>query len=264
MKKKVWLMAFLLVAASIGFGFFQGMNVFYHRNNDKGIGDRDFLVKTFDSSGAFVVETNINAYASNRDEFLDREEIMYTAAYLAKGMKLDLDSAQRIENFGDDYNQLSLIGKSIEGHRMAIIVHSMDFENIDEGPGGYETNIVIDISLNGSIEKISDMKDDIEALIGERIKGTRITSCIVGNFEKKYSSDDMENIIASILEYADAREIERAKGDNFLSVSAYTPHIDDYIDMRTDRINLNIALRYNSYEEKTYIWLGTPVIALEY
>ena len=29
-------------------------------------------------------------------------------------------------------------------------------------------------------------------------------------------------------------------------------------------MNLNIAIRYNEYEEKTYIWIGTPIITIGY
>lgn len=259
MKKRAWIMTLLLIAACVGLGFFQVINVFYQRG-----GDKDFLVKAFNSCGALAVETNVNAYASNGDEFLNKGEITRIAKALAKGMELSFDDAERIENFSDDYNQISVIGKNSDGYSMAIIVHSMDFTGIDEGPGGYETNIVIDISLKDDTGKLSNMKDNLRALIGEHIEGVRITSCIVGSFLEELTEDDMENVIGSILKFTDGEETERAQFDGFLSVSAYTPHIDDYIEMGESRINLNVALRYNSYEERTYIWLGTPIIALEY
>jgi len=30
------------------------------------------------------------------------------------------------------------------------------------------------------------------------------------------------------------------------------------------KVNMNLAIRYNSYEDRTYIWLATPVITVEY
>jgi hypothetical protein len=29
-------------------------------------------------------------------------------------------------------------------------------------------------------------------------------------------------------------------------------------------MNLNIGIRFNEYEGKTYIWIGTPIIAIGY
>lgn len=259
MKTKGWHIIGLFVIVGIGFGLFQGVNVFYPRNVEQ-----DFLVKAFETSGAALVGANINAYASDTNRFLDKTELTEIAKDLTKGMGLDFNNAEKIENFSDDYNQLSVIGRNADGYGMAVIVHSMDFENIDEGPGGFETNIVIDMALDGDIKKLPPMKDKVKILIEKHIQEARITSCIIGSFDGYIAPCDMENIIDLILHSVDGEEVERVLCDNFLSISAYMPHIDDHIQMGENKLNLNIATRYNAYEEKTYIWLGSPVITLEY
>lgn len=109
-------------------------------------GGGDVLVKAFGCSGAAIVETNINAYASATDVFLDEDELVEMVKSLAEGMGLEFEQAEKVENFSKDYNQLSVIGKNEKGYSVVIIVHSMDFTGIEDGPGGFESNIVVDVA----------------------------------------------------------------------------------------------------------------------
>jgi len=259
LKRKAWYAVGLLAAVGIGFGLFQVVNVFNPKRSDG-----EVLVKAFNSSGAAVVEVNINAYASDTGMFLGEEEVMRIVTSLAEGIELDFDGAERIENFSDDYNQLSVTGKNVDGYGTVIIAHSMDFTGIEEGPGGFETNIVVDVVLDDNIKELPYMEDRIRMLVEEHMQGVRTTSCIVGSYAESIPEDNMDAIIGSIFQSIEAKEVERAICDDFLSVSAYTPRIGDHIEMGDERINLNVAMRYNSYEGRTYIWLGSPVITLEY
>jgi len=227
-------------------------------------GERCILAEAFNSSGAAVVETNINACAVSTDRFLDKEEVMEIAGLLAARMEIDLAESERVENYSDDYNQLSIIGKNPHGYSTVIIVHSMDFTDIEEGPGGYETNIVVDVTLGWDYDSLLETEASIRQAIEEHIRGVRITSCIIGSYVENVPEDRMEGIIYSIFQSVNALEVERAIYDGLISISAYTPRIEQYVEMGDSRVNLNIAMRYNSFEDKTYIWLGSPVISLEY
>ena len=53
--------------------------------------------------------------------------------------------------------------------------------------------------------------------------------------------------------------------DNLISVTAYsnllTENDLDYLD---NKINLNIGIRYSENEDKTLIYMATPIIKLDY
>jgi hypothetical protein len=259
LKRKVILALVPIVIAGVFLFVFRAVNVFYSQP-----GGGDVLAKAFGSSGAAIVETNINAYASDTNVFLDKQEVTKMVRSLAEGIGLDFEGAERVENFSHDYNQLSVIGKNDEGYSIVIIVHSMDFTEIDEGPGGFETNIVVDGALGGDIEKLPYMEKRISKLVEQHIEGAHTACCVVGSFSESIPKDNMEAIINSIFQSVDASEVERAVYDGFLSVSAYTPLINNHIEIGENKVNLNIAMRYNSFEGRTYIWLGSPVISLEY
>jgi hypothetical protein len=49
-----------------------------------------------------------------------------------------------------------------------------------------------------------------------------------------------------------------------ISVTGYTPDLGDYLKAENLRINLNLAMRYDEYLDKTVIWAGTPLISRYY
>lgn len=259
MKRKVFYAAVLVIFPCVVLILLQVVSVFYPQ-----AGDAEVLTKAFDSSGASVVEVNINAYASAEGSFLEKEEVTKLVKVLADGMELDFEEAERLESYDTGYNQLSIIGKNAKGYSTVIIVHSMDFTGIEDGPGGFETNIVVDAALGGDVEELPHMERKISELVAKQMEGVRTTCCIVGSYAESVPEDSMEAIIGSILQSADALEVERAVHDGFKSVSAYTPRISHHVEIRGQKVNLNIAMRYNSFEGRTYIWLGSPVISLEY
>lgn len=58
--------------------------------------------------------------------------------------------------------------------------------------------------------------------------------------------------------------VDKYMDGNLISYTAYTDNIDKKIFAGKDRINLNIALRYNEYDDQTLIWIGTPIITSGY
>jgi hypothetical protein len=59
-------------------------------------------------------------------------------------------------------------------------------------------------------------------------------------------------------------EVEGIRDGSLISLSAYSPLLKDSIKVRGKRVNINLAARYSAFEDKTYIWLASPVITTEY
>jgi len=239
--------------------FIPARNVFnYYRLDDS------TLEEAFRVSGAQAVEANINVYSAQEGMFLNGEEARSIVKSLAYEMEVDYETSEKIENYSDDYNQISLIGQNLLGYTVVIIVNSMDFSNVEESSGGSETDIVLDVSTGGQYESLAVIEKVMERAVNKFIKGARVTSCIIGRYEDEVPDKDKDEIIASVLDSVEATEVERTIYDGMVSVSAYTPRIGRHIEMGRNKINMNIAMRYNSYEDKTYIWLGSPIISVEY
>lgn len=166
-----------------------------------------------------------------------------------------------------------------------------DFNNIDSGNS---EGIELDCSLDGgrkihaSIVKSKDAGDTAGSYVSISLVDTsrapdlvraraafekalnsrgirpKFNSCITGCFDGKMDNSTLNTACARIFAKAEARKVEGIREGSLISVSAFSSAIRETVNDNGSKVNLNLAIRYNSYENKTYIWLATPVITTEY
>jgi hypothetical protein len=94
---------------------------------------------------------------------------------------------------------------------------------------------------------------------------TNINVCISGEYTKKLQNTKYNDIFAKILYNMNAKEIDRVKNENMISVTAYSKLLgENYLEYLGNKINLNIGIRYSEDDDKTLIYIATPIIKLDY
>ena len=74
-----------------------------------------------------------------------------------------------------------------------------------------------------------------------------------------------DDILEKILYNMNAEEIDRIENENMISITAYSKLLDkNYLEYLGNKINLNIGIRYSEDEDKTLIYIATPIIKLDY
>jgi hypothetical protein len=71
-------------------------------------------------------------------------------------------------------------------------------------------------------------------------------------------------VIEEMLSCLKGNSVDSVDYNGLKSICAYSGYIPYFIKYRNDRVNLNIASRYSSFDDRTYFWIGTPVISIEY
>ncbi len=57
-----------------------------------------------------------------------------------------------------------------------------------------------------------------------------------------------------------AEEIDRVESENMVSITAYSELFDEnYLEYLGNKINLNIGIRYSEDDDKTLIYIATPL-----
>lgn len=113
-------------------------------------------------------------------------------------------------------------------------------------------------------QSLAEAEADLEAAMKIWSRDTSVNVCITGSIDGSLDEEEVNAICDIILDSTGSNKVEGLKQDEFVSVSAFSPAIGNAVRVNGKRINLNMAVRYNSYEGKTYIWLASPVIATEY
>lgn len=128
-----------------------------------------------------------------------------------------------------------------------------------------EAYIIVDILNNKVYKDIVDIYDIIECNLNKHSSQVDMYTCIAGEITKKLQNNKYDDILEKILYNMSAEEIDRVEEENFISVTAYSKVIDNnYLEYLGNKINLNIGMRYSEDEEKTLIYIATPIIKLDY
>jgi hypothetical protein len=90
------------------------------------------------------------------------------------------------------------------------------------------------------------------------------SSLIEGKYNESLSIAQMKEKASSVFLSSGASFVDGVDYENMVSISGYIPGIKDKISYMNKLVNLNIALRYSRTDGCTYIWIGSPIILLEY
>lgn len=128
-----------------------------------------------------------------------------------------------------------------------------------------EYYIIVDILNNKVYKNIVDIYQTLNDVINKYSNDVDIYLCIAGEYTKNLQLYKSNDILENILYNMNAKEIDKMEDDNLISVTAYsnllTENDLDYLD---NKINLNIGIRYSENEDKTLIYMATPIIKLDY
>jgi len=236
-------------------------SIFFVELQDKISMPETTLVKSFSSTGARIVSSEVYFWGGLNDKTLNSFEELkeFTEDFsLELGIAGDnILSRKTVDN--DVVKQVEINGTKGKNKVLNISTH-MDKTEADNDKKYISVSFVQDLSIDG----LEEARNEILKVFKKYNITPKINSCITGSFEGKLEYTEMNNVCKKIFNEAGAKKVEGMRDGNFISISAYSPAINDYIRVEENKVNLNVAIRYNSYENKTYIWLATPVITTEY
>ena len=128
-----------------------------------------------------------------------------------------------------------------------------------------ESYIIVDILDNKVYKNIVDIYTILEKSLYKYSNIVDISTCISGEFSKKLQFSKYDDIFQEILYNMSAEEIDRVENENMVSITAYSEFLDEnYLEYLGNKINLNIGIRYSEDDDKTLIYIATPIIKLDY
>lgn len=213
------------------------------------------IIPVLNSLEITVEEINVNAHVNIENEFLLPLE--------AEAKAIKIGEEFEIVNYSiDDYStwdntQIILQGTTEEHDKVTIIVQATDLSDITE------TNIVVDILAQESSMETSVLEEKLQKLL-EPYGLVDINSNITAYHKDKLSILQQKEIIGKLMEALEATAVETFTDENMVSVTGYSNQIKQWKQYAGNKINLNVAMRYNSFEDKTNLWLGSPFITIGY
>lgn len=221
------------------------------------------LQKAFDATGAKLVSSEIymrgKLEAENFEYADDRQELLCDIITGAGG---DIANLKPVFSFIDNDSSYGTETDYIINDNSSI--HISILKSRHQEPAEVY-HVSISLTNTSQQPEMAALAAGIKTALKNRynMKPT-LNMCIIGSLDGNLKDSDLENICARIFKSAGADKIEGMRDKGLISVSAFSPSINEAVRVNGKQVNLNVAVRYNSYEGKTYIWLATPVITTEY
>ncbi|MHB1394376.1 MAG: YwmB family TATA-box binding protein [Clostridia bacterium] len=249
MKKRILL---LLVCALLTVGSFD-----VAANPIRTLTEEEALITSFESTGAEVLESTISSWTKLNDKFLTINQIDAAMDRIIERINPDKATVSKNIESGDQLNKIVLYGsKGNKAYNIAI-------ESVKQGTGG-ETYIVIDVSMDKSYNDLAIERRNIINALQVDESSINFSSCIIGTYKGKLEERDADKKSRIALQSINAKKVEGIENRELKSISAFSSSVGGYIMSDRARVNVQLAIRYSSYDDKTYIWIGTPLIPMGY
>jgi hypothetical protein len=220
------------------------------------------LVKTFNDSGAKLVNWEIyfrGKINNDSDEFNSIEELETLAEKFSEDLGITKKNYSTNIDLSNDLIHIVDIEGFVNDKRTVI---SLNLERSHENP--IEKYISVSIINDAMDLNLVETRKKLESIFNKYGIKPKINICITGSFRGKLDKEELAEVCENILLGAKAKRIEEMNASNMISISAYSPSISNSIQAAGKKVNINLAIRYNSYENRTYIWLASPVIERSY
>ncbi|MPN29113.1 hypothetical protein SDC9_176564 [bioreactor metagenome] len=213
----------------------------------------DNFINTFEQTEANFKFYNIkiNCVVSNVNS---KKQIESMCTDIVNSLNLNADKIKLREEHD---NEIKIYAQIKDGS------YNVSFTAIKKNSKEYY--IIIDILSNKVYKNIGDIYRNLDDILHRRSNDVQIYLCMAGEYTKKLQLYKSNDILENILYNMNAKEIDRVREDNLISVTAYSKLLkENDLDYLENKINLNIGIRYSENEDKTLIYMATPIIKLDY
>lgn len=223
--------------------------------------NEDMLKMVLSEVEAKAIMIDITDWSVINREFMDfssMEENVDTILDLFKTSKQNFNVTK---DFDEIYRIVNTEGLLDSDTFLQITIQSVLLpEEYEKKPQTYLTVSIS--SLN--TEKLGDFLSKVRESIILSNGTSKITSCVTGTFDGRLDGVNQDQIIDKITEYLKVNDIQKVMDRYTYSVMGQSPLFSEGVKILDKNYNVNIAMRYNSEDDITYIWIGTPVISIEY
>ena len=216
---------------------------------------------------AFLFSANINSNSLEKCFKKSGAEIVYVEVeghgFISTGNTTDKIARDIIKRYGFSGNYE--VNKSSEGTQINFKDVKME-GNITVRNVSYKNIVYVSFRLSPykDYRNINNIRGRIADIFKDYNIKPSFSSLIEGKYKGNIKDPDKVKIASDIILKNGGLMYKSINNENLFSCSGFLPGIKDKTRSGNRLININIALRYSTSDDCTYIWIGSPTITSEY
>lgn len=113
-------------------------------------------------------------------------------------------------------------------------------------------------------DKLIQTKTKLKNIMQKFHSSPTISTCLKGYLDGKLRNDELSLRLQDGFDSIGGVPIKRTDAKTYFSYVGFAPTIEERVIAGKDIVNLNMVMRYNEYDGRTYVIIGSPVISIEY
>ncbi len=217
----------------------------------------DEIVEAFNISNSVPINSTIDAYGLFGKMYLSQETKENMLVNLAK--ELGITEDYTIENTSIQGYEKSVLRKEGKyGNTTIQIVTSGIGDEISVTD--QEQYILISVELFNDINSAGKIKENINSIYKNIGIDNTTNTCLKGSINGELTDSKKVEMVNKLLKAMNAEEVVSSTMENTYNVYGYTKNDDNFVYQMGEKVNVNIAITYDSEEDITYIHMANPFI----
>ena len=226
--------------------------------------DEKILCSVFANSNVISTQGELIVQGEISDKYMTDQDIEEMLKYIAKqvgisGEKCLINNKEGKWHLEGEEERISLVIDTDKFNEIVPALVSIKVENGSKDDAQNKTNNTDDNeSLLNIRKKLNEFFENIKV---ENVENSLILKgCYMGRLSDKFISENAEkmyNQLEGEIKYEEYR-------DGIFYSYGYTDKIEEYIISENEKININIVYTYDETANQTWIYLGSPIINIDY
>lgn len=125
--------------------------------------------------------------------------------------------------------------------------------------------LLVKIKINESIDCVDVLKERLENNYAKlSFSDVQSTLLFTGSYAGELSLEEKDRIVDAMIQELKGKVAIKNLDNNLFTVYAYTGMVKEYINTSGSRINIQIAISYDEEQDKTYVYMATPLLMDEW
>jgi len=219
------------------------------------------LGNAMEATGAKVEEYSVNAWVKLPSGKLNDDQLEDVVEQVMSQLGVNPQDYQLIHHQKNKHKivQAEVINNNF--HALVVAQAIPIGSNTAEFEGYLFVNIEAKVKENISI---SHMQEKIASITNNFGSTLQINTCLIGWLDGKLRTGEWHKLLSDAFISIDGVIIDKTEDEHFASYTGFTSEITDWLQVDGKKINLNMAMRYSPYDNRTYVTIGSPIITQEY
>ena len=124
--------------------------------------------------------------------------------------------------------------------------------------------VYVNITVNNDMDCASSYRELVEGVFDAMGIQGNVNMNLVGSLEGALNSTEKNELADGLLDRLDAKVVAENRDSDIFTIYAYSKGAGSYITIGGSKINMNIAIGYDEEQNRTKVYLASPINSLDY